>query len=68
MLTLFEFEMVSVAQNIPETSGEYIIITKTKMGRKNTFNSSVKIDGDTINWGCNNQIVTHWLKPIFMFK
>lgn len=58
---------VSVEDELPKKEGKYIVFTKTTMGNGNVLNVSyhsrekkgVKIP----NWGCTNQIVTHWLKP-----
>jgi len=60
------FEKISVDEELPTEEGRYIVFTKTPMGNGNTFEityherekKGVKIPV----WGCNNQIVTHWLK------
>lgn len=62
------FEKVSVENEIPKTEGKYIVCTKTKFGHVNIFQTRLYLhekNGKTIaHWGCTNQIVTHWLKPL----
>ena len=58
-----DFVKVSVDDELPKEDGKYIVFTKTPMGNVNIFQCSVHFDKKgRANWGCNNQIVTHWLK------
>lgn len=54
---------VSVKDELPKEEGKYIVFTKTPLGNGNIFACAVHFDKKgKANWGCNNQIVTHWLK------
>jgi hypothetical protein len=62
------FEKVSVDDELPPKEGRYVVYTKTPMGNGNTFeityHERIKKGNMIPVWGCNNQIVTHWLKEI----
>ena len=53
---------VSVTDELPETSGKYIVKTKTTMGNENKFNARLYISGSKKTWDVLNQVVTHWFK------
>jgi len=58
-----DFVKVSVDDELPKEDGKYIVFTKTPMGNGNILPCSVHFDKKgKAHWGCNNQIVTHWLK------
>jgi len=67
LLYMQKYIKVSVEKMIPTEEGKYIVFTKTQMGNINvievSFHSTVKNDVVIPHWGCNNQIVTHWLVP-----
>jgi len=61
------FEKISVEKELPTEDGKYVIFTKSKfLGRVNVLTVNLNLRGKkgkvTANWGCTNQIVTHWLK------
>lgn len=57
---------IPVSEELPKISGKYPVFTRTSgpMKRVGVFNCvfTTKNEGQTGNWGCSNQIVTHWLK------
>ena len=60
------FNKISVKDELPKEDGKYIVFTITPFKNVNVFECSykreVKKGKEKITWGCNNQIVTHWLK------
>lgn len=60
------FEKISVDEELPTEEGKYIVFTKTGFGNINvieiTYHEREKKGKMIPVWGCNNQIVTHWLK------
>jgi len=62
------FVKKSIEDELPTEEGRYIVFTVTGFGNKNTFEVSYhereKKGVKLPVWGCNNQIVTHWLKEI----
>jgi hypothetical protein len=59
-----QFSKVSVDIETPSEEGKYIVFTKTGMGNQNVLEIAFHIKSGKTHWGCNNQIVTHWLKKI----
>ena len=53
-----------VMVELPKEDGKYIVFTKTSMGNVNILEISFHMKDNKPHWGCNNQIVTHWLKKI----
>jgi len=53
---------IAVTDELPKTSGKYIVKTKTMMGNENKFNARLHISGSKKTWDVSNQLVTHWLK------
>jgi len=53
---------IAVTDELPKTSGKYIVKTKTRMGNENKFNARLHISGSKKTWDVSNQLVTHWLK------
>ena len=60
------FDKVSVKDELPKENGKYIVITETNpMKNVNVFQCHFKRSEEgKITWGCNNQIVTHFLKEV----
>lgn len=58
-----DYKKISVDDEIP-SEGKYIVFTRTPFGNVNVFECSLKFNSKKPSWGCNNQIVTHWLKEV----
>jgi hypothetical protein len=59
------FVKVSVKDELPEYDGKYVVFTETSAGSENVFACSFHMkENNKPHWGCSNQIVTYWLKPI----
>lgn len=57
------FTIESTKDSLPEKDGKYIVFTKTPFGNVNKFETNFHYGKKNKGvWGCNNQIVTHWLK------
>jgi len=57
------YTKTSVEDELPKENGKYIVFTNTPFNNQNIFECSFKRTKEgKITWGCNNQIVTHWLK------
>lgn len=48
---------------LPKKDGKYIVFTKRRMGDVGIIHINFHLTNGKPNWGCTNQIVTHWLKP-----
>lgn len=59
-----KFVKKSVDTELPTEDGKYIVFTKTGMGNVNIIEILFDVKNNKPHWGCNNQIVTHWLKKI----
>ena len=62
------YTKISVQEELPSEDGKYIVFTestsvfKTINCFRTTFNTRENKGVKKHNWGCTNQIVTHWLK------
>ena len=52
---------VSVSDELPDSSGKYIVKTKTLLGG-NRFDARLHVSKSKKTWDVSNQVVTHWLK------
>ena len=59
------FNKISVKDELPKEDGKYIVFTVTPFKNVNVIEISFKRSEEgKITWGCNNQIVTHFLKEV----
>jgi len=57
------FSKVSVLDDLPTVSGDYIVFATSMMGNLRVLLCHANVgDSGKVHWSCSNQIVTHWLR------